>query len=123
MMNSKDQVKKIFYVDKVEFLRSMMELSFRSKKTEIYTVDTLENNFYLLDDLSPDLILFDVESVRAQLEELCQYTSKNLSKTILVAVGNESDKAQVSSMVKKFFLKPLDASKIADQILSLIDWK
>lgn len=109
--------KRVFYIEKVDFLRSMMEFALRAHGAEIYTVDTIENNFYLLEDLAPEIIIFDVETVRNHLPELSAYSSK----AILVAVGNESDKLLVQNLVKNYLTKPLEARNIASRILSLLD--
>lgn len=113
----KSEIKKVFYVEKTEFLRSMMEFALRARGAEIYTVATLENNFYLLDDLEPDLIIFDVESARSQLEKLAEYSSK----AKLVATGSESECTEVQGLTKIFLTKPLEAKNIAERILSLVD--
>lgn len=110
-------VKKVFYIEKVEFLRSLMEFALKAQGAEIYTVGTIENNFYLLDDLLPDLIIFDVESVENQLLELKEYSTK----AILVGVGPESSRSKVEGIAKHFLLKPLEAKNIANRILSLLD--
>lgn len=115
--NHNDQMKRIFYVDKTDFLRSMMEFALKARGAEIYTLDTLENNFYLLDDLSPQLILFDVESTRDHLQKLSEYSEK----AVLVGVGSEDNKKEVESMVSHFLLKPLEARNIAARILALLD--
>src|SRR4051812_39701083 len=116
----KDQVepKKIFYVDKGDFLRSMLEFALKAKGAQIYTIDTLENNIYLLDDLLPDLIIFDVETCRDYLAILEQYRDK----TILVATGEEEkDRPLVNHMIKDFLPKPLVARGIAARILALVE--
>lgn len=110
-------VKKVFYIEKVEFLRSMMEFALKSHGAEIYTVATLENNEYLLEDLSPNMIIFDVETCQNHLPVLLEYSSK----AILVAVGSPSDQQLVQGMVSHFFSKPLEAKNIASRILGLLD--
>ena len=40
-------VKRVFYIEKEKFLRSLMELALRAKKAEVYTVESLNDNFYL----------------------------------------------------------------------------
>lgn len=94
-----------------------MEFALKQRGAEIYTVETLENNFYLLDDLVPDLIIFDVKTVGNHLENLRSYGSK----AVLVAVGEEVDRSQVEGMVSLFLTKPLEAKSIAQSILGLLD--
>lgn len=95
----------------------MMEFALRARGAEIYTVATLEDNFYLLDDLLPDLIIFDVETARNQMAELCEYSSKS----ILLAVGSEDDRVLIQGKVKNFLTKPLEAKNLASRILALLD--
>ncbi len=111
------QKKKIFYIEKVSFLRSMMEFALRAHGAEIYSVDTLDNNFYLLEDLTPDLIIFDLDSIGENLEKIKEYSTR----AVLVATGNESQQASVSDQVKMYLIKPLQAKNIAVKILSLLD--
>lgn len=117
MVKTEEHMKKVFYIEKVDFLRSMMEFALKAKGAEIYTVATLENNFYLLDDLLPDLIIFDVETAGNHIAQLSEYSSK----ATLVAVGSEADKSRVEGVVKSFLTKPLEARNIADRILALLD--
>ncbi|MGZ3789136.1 MAG: hypothetical protein ACXVLQ_11475 [Bacteriovorax sp.] len=117
MVKQEERKKSIIYIDKGDFLRSMMEFALKSKGAQIYTVATLENNFYLLDDLLPNLIIFDVETARPHLEELFCYREK----ATLVAVGDESQRFLVEGKVKAFLARPLEAKNIAEKILSLID--
>jgi DNA-binding response OmpR family regulator len=109
--------KKVFYVDNSDFLRKMMEFALKAKGAEIYTIDTLENNLYLLDDLVPDLIIFDVQTAKNHLEILKSYSGK----AVLVGTGAESDRSTVSGMVKDFLPKPIEARSLATRILSLLD--
>lgn len=108
-------VKKVFYIEKSDFLRSMMEFALRARGAEIYTVETIENNFYLLDDLMPDIVLFDVETAHLQLDKLYEYSTKMK----LVGVGSESDRSLLKSDIKCFLTKPFEAKNLAERILSL----
>lgn len=119
MVKSEEQLKKVFYIEKVDFLRSMMEFALKAHGAEIYTIKAIENNFYLLDDLVPDLIIFDVETCRDQLLKLAEYSSK----AILVGVGSETEHFEVKAMVNSYLLKPFEAKNIATRILSLLDKK
>lgn len=117
MVKSEQVEKKFFYIDRIEFLRSTMEFALKAKGAQVYTVATLENNFYLLGDLLPDLIIFDVSSVGHYLDELCQ----QVSKCKLVAVGDESERQKVEGKVKIFIPKPIEASQLATRMFALID--
>ncbi|MBC7537917.1 MAG: hypothetical protein H7281_03800 [Bacteriovorax sp.] len=117
MVKPQEHKKKVFYIEKVEFLRSMMEFALKARGAEIYTVASIENNFYLLDDLLPDLIIFDVDTSLNHIKVLSEYSAK----AVLVAVGSEESKSLVEGLVKNYITKPLEAKNIADRILSLLD--
>ncbi len=110
-------VKKVFYVEKEKFLRSMFEVALRAKKAEIYTVETLHENFYLIDDLKPDLIIFDLGQSAEDLEMLYGYSSS----VVLVATGTPEARESLDARVKGFIPKPIVAHNLAERVLSLID--
>lgn len=114
-------VKRVFYIEKEKFLRSMLELALRAKKAEVYTVETLTENFYLLDDLKPDLIIFDLETVLASgpavLEELYAYADR----TKLVMTGTPASENTRDKRVSGFISKPIVAHNLAERVLSLVD--
>ncbi len=110
-------VKKVFYIEKEKFLRSMFELALRAKNMEIYTVETLHENFYLIDDLKPDLIIFDLDQKSADLEMLYEY-SKNIR---LVATGAPENQNLLDPRVHGFLPKPIVAHNLAERVLLLID--
>jgi DNA-binding response OmpR family regulator len=107
---------KVLYIEREKFLRSMLEIAFKNKSKEIYTIDTLENNLYLIDDLKPAIILFDVKTVRENLENLFNLNDR----FVLIATGDEQDKELVVNRVKRFIIKPIVANKIVENILSTL---
>lgn len=117
MVKSDHHKKKIFCIEKVVFLRSAIETAIKAKGAEIYSVDSIVDHFYLLEDLKPDLILFDVQTVGDSLEQLLSYHHL----AVLVAIGLEEDESLVTGRVKSFLIKPLVARGLAEQILSLVD--
>lgn len=110
-------VKRVFYIEKEKFLRSMMELALRAKKAEVYTVETLSENFYLLDDLKPELIIFDLDQKPSDLEKLYEYSKQ----AKLVATGPIGSENTLDKRVSGFLPKPLVAHNLAERVLSLID--
>lgn len=114
-------VKKVFYIEKEKFLRSMMEIALRAKKAEIYTVETLDENFYLLDDLKPDLIIFDLETCRASGPEALEKLYGYSIQAKLLATIPEGSENSLDPRVKSHLLKPIVAHNLAERLLSLID--
>ncbi len=114
-------VKRVFYIEKEKFLRSMMELALRAKKAEVYTVETLSENFYLIDDLAPDLIVFDrdtcMQAGPEALNKLFAYSDR--AKLIMTGAPNYENSLPLN--VSGFISKPIIAHNLAERILSLID--
>jgi hypothetical protein len=110
-------VKKVFYIEKEKFLRTMMELALRAKNAEIYTVETISGNFYLIDDLAPDLIIFDLSIELDDLEKLYTY----YNRVRLVATGPAGSENSLDFRVTGFLVKPLVIKDIAEKVLSLVD--
>lgn len=106
----------VFYIEREKFLRSMFEIAFKNKNQEIYTIDTIVDNYYLLEDLTPAIIVFDVKTVGDQLEQVLSYKDK----AILVATGDLEDQALVENSVKSFILKPIPATNLVKKILSFL---
>jgi hypothetical protein len=112
--------KRVFYVEKEKFLRSMMELALRAKGVEIHTVETLKDNTYLLEDLSPQLVIFDLDTCKefpAELEELYAFGQK----AKIIATFPKDQKPNLDQRVSGHLEKPLVALTLAERILSLVD--
>jgi response regulator RpfG family c-di-GMP phosphodiesterase len=106
----------VFYIEREKFLRSMFEVAFKNKQEEIYTIETIVDHYYLIDDLKPALIIFDVKSVGTELEKVLSLSDKST----LVATGDSEDKEKVAGRVKDFILKPIPATNLVKNILSMI---
>ncbi len=117
MVKDQTPIRKIFYVEKVQFLRSMMEVALKALGAEIYTIDTMVNNFYLLDDLKPDLIIFDLQTVGDSLDQVISYKEK----AILVAIGTPEEVSKLEGRVNHFLSKPIEARNLGRRVLSFLD--
>ncbi len=107
--------KNVFYIEKEKFLRSMFEVAFKQKNVEIYTIDSIKDNFYLLDDLKPRIIIFDLSTVGADLETLLTFKKT----AYLIATGSESEKEKMNSEIDYFLAKPIIAHNLVANILKL----
>lgn len=114
-------VKRVFYIEKEKFLRSMFELALRAKKAEVYTVETLEDNFYLIDDLKPEVIIFDLESCQSAGTEAMEKLLSYSKTSHLVQTGIAGSENTMDKRVKSFLEKPIVAHNLAERVLSLID--
>ena len=111
-------VKKVFYIEKAEFLRQMLEFALKARGAEIYTIESLKGHQYLLEDLKPDLIIFDIETCIDELQDLYNY--QNQHKVVLVASGPENQSHEYSQKTQGYLTKPIIAKDLANRILSFI---
>ena len=112
--------KRVLYIEKEKFLRSMMELALRAKQAEIHTVETLQDNLYLLQDLTPQLVLFDLETCQQNPDELEQLYAFS-EKAKLVAVVPKHLNQNLDHRVSGFLEKPIIAHSLAERVLALVD--
>ena len=105
--------KGVFYIEQEKMLRSMFEIAFKHKDAKIYTIDSLVGNYYLIDDLIPEIIVFDVKTVGPDLEKILQLSAR----FILIGTGDLDDQAKVLNRVKHFILKPIPAKNLVKTIL------
>ena len=112
-------VKCVLYVEKEKFLRSLFEVALRAKKQEIHTIDSLQNNIYLLNDLNPALIILDWATVQnsPELQSVLDFKKTNPSVKIIVT-GPTHD---IPFKADGFFTKPIEVNQLAQKIMSLID--
>ena len=110
-------VKKVIYIEKERFLRSMMEVALKAKKAEIYTFESLKNNFYQIDDIKPDLVIFTLNEDEDDLRRL--YTFADCFRLVLSAPLEFQN--QLPPKVSGFLAKPILAHTLAERVLALID--
>lgn len=110
-------VKRVFYIEKEKFLRQMVEFALKAKGVEVYTVDSLKDNFYLIDDLAPHLVIFGLTETPEDLEKLYSYREK----TKLCLFATEEDSKTRDSRIHATLKKPLEGAALAERILALVD--
>ena len=106
--------KNVFYIEKEKMLRSMFEASFKHENQSIYTIDSIVGNYYLLDDLRPKIIVFDIKTVNTEFDSLLMYRDR----AVLIATGDEKDQISVSHIIKNFILKPIPVRNLVKTIFA-----
>lgn len=111
-------VKKVIYIEKEKFLRQLMEAALKSKGAEIFSVETLTNNHYLIDDIQPEILIIDLES--SPREEIIELINTQKAKIILTSNHDlTSEDEGIKAKIAHFLKKPLVANQIAQRILDL----
>jgi DNA-binding NtrC family response regulator len=116
-------VKSVFYVEKEKFLRSLFETALKAKKREIHTVESLQDNLYLLEDLTPALVLLDIETIEKTPElipAVFDYKATHPGVKI-VTIGSVEQQSRYRDRTDGFFSKPIEVSQLAHKIIALID--
>lgn len=116
-------VKSVFYVEKEKFLRSLFESALKAKKREIHTVESLQDNLYLLEDLNPALIILDIETIEKTpdlIPALFDYRAKYPGVKI-VTTGTLEQQIRWKDKTDGFFSKPIEVTMLAHKVIALID--
>lgn len=109
-------VKNVFYIEKEKFLRSTLEATLKTKVESIYTVETLENNQYLLEDLRPDLVIADFSTLA---KEEIQYLLDHKSFRLVISVqAQDLELLNSFTGIDHVLMKPIIMNDLARKILS-----
>lgn len=113
-------MKKLYYIESEVFLRDMVEaLCKQNQELECYTTDEGQNSLYFFQDLKPDFILINWETIAAYESELFA----ELEEVSHIEVGltakdatsiNENWKAKAALIIEK----PLEAKSLLKKIFS-----
>lgn len=116
--------KRVFFIESEKFLRDMAELLFKNRGYEIYTTAKIKDHFYLLDDLLPDVVVFDLGTVldgdmietSLELKELLTYSKKIKLIAIVDQSTDDSGLHTLNKKVDKILTKPIVAQELVDQV-------
>lgn len=105
----------VLYIEKEKFLRQTFELLFKKNGVSLYTTDNIEENYYLINDLRPNIIIFDIDSVNqdGQLKLL------SLSEIKLVGTGKNEPTHFNKAQLHLFLLKPIEIQGLFSKIINL----
>lgn len=106
----------VLLIEKEKFVRNLCSEIFKVKGGKIHTIDTIIDHYYLIADLNPSIIVFDVKTVGPELEKLLAS-----SKAKWIAIGDAEDRSSVESRVNLFIQKPLVVSHLYEQINGVLN--
>ena len=115
-------VKSFFFIDREKFLRDMVELSLKEKGLAIYTIDSAKDCIYLIKDLTPDLIIVDLDTLLPNLEDFFSGLDQDNIKPHILSIGTQDGWSKLGSYQSRFIAfeeKPLIASGMSDRFLKL----
>ncbi len=77
----------VLVIDKEKFMRSLFETALKDSKIKVIAVESIVENYYLINDLKPVALFFDIHSTMGEYQKILAYS--NLTK--LIAMGFPED--------------------------------
>lgn len=93
--------KHVLVVDREKFMRSMFESALKDTPIKVVAIESLENHYYLIDDLRPCALFFDILSTMGEFQKIIGYKDK----TKLIAMGFPEDFDLIKGIDKDITMK------------------
>lgn len=107
--------KHVLVIDREKFIRSMFDNAMKESPLKLMTVEGIQDHYYLVDDLSPVAIFFDILTCMGEFERIMACAEK----TKLYAMGFPEDFDLVKTFEHKLagkIEKPIPASQFRTTI-------
>ncbi len=108
----------VFWIDKNKFLTGMVEEFAKKFAIRLYTLNSLDDSSYLLDDLNPDVIVIDGETFEQSSAELKAMFQDKIKDRKIITSGKLLDIKSIGHLSK-----PLDVAFAFATIASFIENK
>lgn len=110
----------IFWIDKNKFATGLLAKAFQQKSTAFYTVDSVNDFSYLVDDLEPSVVVLDGETFAQNPEAfLKQYSESKALQSLPFIFLAPAPKQIFTSNVLGEINRPFDPFQIPDLIEKL----
>jgi DNA-binding response OmpR family regulator len=115
-------MKRVFYIEKEEFLRKSLELCFEG---DCFCVSSTEDCFHFVVDLSPKVIVVDEDSVDFNKDSFFDLLKKSPQTASIpfVITGKEDvfDSSSSELNIKKYFKKPFAPLEFEQSLREIIE--
>jgi response regulator RpfG family c-di-GMP phosphodiesterase len=121
MRDLKVNFKQVFWISPDQFVLKMVEKLFKGHGDAIYTSPEYLGIDYLLQDIKPDLLIFDLDAVNQDYQAFSQQLTEHKQQLFKVAYANKqtweqfADKQQINA----FISKPLEVNSLYQQLKKL----
>lgn len=113
----------VFWVDQESFLRMMVDKTLKLAGIEIHSVESAEASVYIIKDLNPDLLVWDIVTLKEEGAEVL----KQIMETTQIPVGlvgfpdqyDESIRELLPNANVPFLEKPLSSLTLVDQLIQM----
>ena len=114
-------MKRVFYIEKDEFLRKSLEFCFED---DCFCVSSTEDCFHFVVDLGPRVIVIDEDSVDFKKDPFFDLLKKNSQTSSIPLVMTGKSKLFDSSLsdlnIKKYFRKPFSPLEFEKSLREII---
>lgn len=111
----------ILWIDQNTFATGLLEKVFKKKNLEFYTVSAAADFSYLVDDLSPELIVLDAQTAVSALEAFKQqYQASEKLRTLPVILIEDAPELDFMGNVIGKLQRPFDPFKIPEKLQQII---
>lgn len=109
-------MKNIIYVENEAFLRDVMKEMANQLGMQAYTYDASEELAFYLEDIKPDILIIDIDSVGERALSLIQSLDKfEFTPKIMVTGRSEALSAELNQLISSYIRKPFDPHQLLHQ--------
>lgn len=106
----------VLWIDQNTFATGLLEKVFKKKGFPFYTITSVDDFIYLVDDIKPQLIVLDAQTAAQNMEAFKkQYESKILSELPFVLIDATSELDFIEKVAGKID-RPFDPFKIPETL-------
>lgn len=111
----------ILWIDQNTFATSLLEKVFKKKNLQFYTIPSAKDFSYLVEDLRPELLVLDGQTILENLEafKLQLSQSENLSKLPKILVEPTNDLQFLENVIGNIH-RPFDPFAIPQEIQKML---
>lgn len=109
----------VLVIDKEKFIRSLFETALKDSKIKVMALESILDNYYLIDDLKPAILFFDIHSTMGEFQKILNYHQQ----TKLIAMGFPEDFDLLKGIDDKLAMKlekPISAQKFKNFVEELV---
>lgn len=113
----------ILLIDEEKFIRDLFQAICKREKVELYTAETFSENAYLINDLTPDYVVVDYNTVLPDQKYLLDSILTADKPTKLVCLASEETiidstfKAECGGIIPK----PISPTNLISQIIESVN--
>lgn len=121
-MSKDTRVELVLWIDQNTFATALLEKVFKKKNLPFYTLSSLSDFSYLVDDMNPKLIVLDSKTAIRDLDQfMTQFKSSvSLSQIPFVLIDDSGDLPFIKNVIGKLNrpFDPFDVPQILEKFLA-----